>query len=80
MQEFLSKFSQVAPSTLAPPSFPTDFMPAGPKTEEGAASTAIPDKLTFSFYLPHSTVNQKQQVRATSAFDIQRRCQPYPST
>ena len=34
--------------------------------EEGTASTAIPDKLTFSFYLPHSTVNQKQEVRATS--------------
>ena len=62
-QEFLSKFSQVAPSTLAPPSFPTDFLPAGPKAEEGAASAAIPDRLTFSFYLPHSTVNQKQQVR-----------------
>ena len=61
-QEFLSKFSQVAPSTLAPPSFPTDFMPEGPKAEEGAASTAIPDKLTFSFYLPHATLNSKQQV------------------
>jgi hypothetical protein len=52
----------VAPSTLAPPSFPTDFVPEGPKLEEGAASTAIPDKLTFSFYLPHATVNSKQQV------------------
>ena len=52
----------MAPSTLAPPSFPTDFVPEAPKAEEGATSTAIPDKLTFSFYLPHATVNSKQQV------------------
>ena len=41
-QEFLSKFSQVAPSTLAPPSFPTDFCAGGPKDRRGRRVSSDP--------------------------------------
>jgi F-type H+-transporting ATPase subunit delta len=49
-EEFVSKFIEVAPSTLSPPSFPTEFVEGAPAAEPQAA---LPDKLTLNFYLPH---------------------------
>jgi len=56
----VEKFTRVAPSTMSPPNFPSDFLPE--QKAEAQASAAIPDKLTFNFYLPHATVGTKQEV------------------
>lgn len=61
MQEFLAKFAEVAPVMLSPPNFASDF---APQTKPADASAAIPDKLTFSFYLPHATIGKEQKVGA----------------
>ena len=48
---FLKKWSEVAPSTLDPPAFASEFMA---KTAEPPKDGApVPSKLTFNFYLPH---------------------------
>ena len=60
---FLEKFAPLVSSTTAPPSFPSDFLPKE-KAEEAAAATAgVPDKLKFSFYLPHGQPVDRQPVR-----------------
>ncbi|KAK9809861.1 hypothetical protein WJX72_000482 [[Myrmecia] bisecta] len=57
-EEFLEQFKKVAPSNLAPPRFIGDFVPKPAKVE----GTAVPEKLTFNFYVPHDTVLNKSQV------------------
>ena len=67
-QDFLNKFTKLAPGTLSPPSFPTDFLneemeKAKKKSGEGEAATSgMPDKLTFSFFVPHQAIGQSQKV------------------
>ncbi len=67
-QAFLDKFTKVAPSTLAPPSFPSEFAAEdraavkGKTGEEAAPASGMPDKLTFSFFLPHATIGKGKKV------------------
>lgn len=68
-QAFLDKFTKVAPSTLTPPSFPSEFVSeaaaaAAKKGEakEEAPASGVPEKLTFSFYLPHATLGKGKKV------------------
>ena len=50
-EAFLKKWSEIAPSTLDPPAFASEFMA---KTAEPPKDGApVPSKLTFNFYLPH---------------------------
>ena len=60
---FLEKFAPLVSSTTAPPSFPTDFLPKEKADEAGAAAVGVPDKLKFSFYLPHGQPVDRQPVR-----------------
>lgn len=65
IEEFLDKFTNFAPSTLAEPHFPSQFAAedakvSGKGEEEPAAGT--PEKLTFNFYLPHAVIGSKQKV------------------
>lgn len=69
IEAFLDKFTKVAPSTLAPPSFPSEFAAEdaaaakGKKTgEEAAPASGMPEKLTFSFFLPHATLGKGKKV------------------
>ena len=55
--EFKKRFSPHVSSTLAPPNFPSDYMPKEAPKEEGAA--AVPSKLKLNFFLPH-----EQQMKA----------------
>ena len=70
MQAFLDKFTKVAPSTLAPPSFPSEFAAEDAarakkgQPEEAAPASGLPEKLTFSFFLPHSTIGSSKKVLA----------------
>ena len=64
---FLEKFKPLVSSTTAPPSFPTDFLPKD-KVEEAAATAGVPDKLKFSFYLPHGQPVDRQPVRENCFF------------
>jgi len=64
---FLEKFAPLVSSTTAPPSFPTDFLPKE-KAEETAATAGVPDKLKFSFYLPHGQPMDRQPVRKRMFF------------
>ena len=61
-ESFKKEFAKFASSTMAPPQFPSDFLPkedkAGDKEQQ-----AVPDKLTFSFYLPHEQIAQKAKAR-----------------
>lgn len=63
-QEFLDRFTKVAPSTLAQPHFPSDFLAEATEGQEaeGAAAAGVPDKLTFNFYLPHAVLGSSQKV------------------
>lgn len=56
----MTKFTAVAPSTLSPPNFASDFVPEAQKA--GEVSASIPDKMTFNFYLPHATIGKAQKV------------------
>mmetsp|Transcript_3121 Transcript_3121/g.8592 ORF Transcript_3121/g.8592 Transcript_3121/m.8592 type:complete len:235 (-) Transcript_3121:2240-2944(-) len=49
-EAFLKKWAEVAPSTLDPPSFASEF---AAKSEKPADGAPVPSKLTFNFYLPH---------------------------
>ena len=60
---FLEKFAPLVSSTTAPPSFPTDFLPKEKADEAAAATAGVPDKLKFSFYLPHGQPVDRQPVR-----------------
>lgn len=58
-EEYLTKFAEVAPSTLNPPHFASDFLDTEPEQEKSAG---LPDKLTLNFYLPHEVQFSKEQV------------------
>lgn len=58
---FTERFTKLVPSTMAPPSFPTDFLPKEQKEVQEASST-VPDKLTFNFYLPHEQIAKAKKV------------------
>jgi len=58
-EAFLKKWSEVAPSTLEPPSFASDFMTKKEPLPEGSA---VPEKLTFNFYLPHEKPYSSAEV------------------
>lgn len=60
---FLEKFAPLVSSTTAPPSFPTDFLPKEAAEDATAATAGVPDKLKFSFYLPHGQPVDRQPVR-----------------
>ena len=61
---FLEKIKPLLSSTSAPPSFPTDFAPKPKGGEEGEASAGgVPDKLSFSCYLPHGQPMDREPVR-----------------
>ena len=57
VKEFLDKFKQHAPSTMDPPSFPSDFLP--PAREVPATP---PAKLTLNFYMPHEIEYEGAEV------------------
>lgn len=59
-EEFLRRFA-VHQGMLNEPAFPSDFMPKVAAPLEGA-STAIPDKMTFSFFVPHETMCKSEKV------------------
>ena len=59
---FTDRFTKLVPSTMAPPNFPTDFLPKDQKEVKEAPST-VPDKLTFNFYLPHEQIAKARKVR-----------------
>ena len=58
---FSDKFVKFVPSTMAKPSFPTDFLPKEQK-EVKEAPSSVPDKLTFNFYLPHEQIAKGKKV------------------
>lgn len=59
--DFLKKFTPHVSSTLNPPQFPSDYLPK--KDEASAeASTAVPEKLTLNFFLPHETTVNASKV------------------
>ena len=64
---FLEKFKPLVSSTTAPPCFPTDFLPKE-EAAETAATAGVPDKLKFSFYLPHGQPVDRQPVRKNCFF------------
>ena len=45
--------------TLAPPEFPSNFIPKPAATEQAAG---IPDKMKFNFFVPHDTVCNGEAV------------------
>jgi hypothetical protein len=62
---FLDKIKPLLSSTSAPPSFPTDFAPKpkpGEAAGEAAAAAGVPDKLSFSCYLPHGQPMDREPV------------------
>ncbi|KAK9833391.1 hypothetical protein WJX81_001144 [Elliptochloris bilobata] len=57
---FKKRLAPHVSSTLAPPNFPSEFVPVRKDAkEEGAAAAAVPSKLTLNFFLPH-----EQQMKA----------------
>lgn len=44
--------------TLAPPAFPSDFLPKETPSEQAG----VPDKLQFNFFMPHDVVCQNEKV------------------
>ena len=58
---FTERFVKLVPSTMAPPSFPTDFLPKDIREVKEAPST-VPDKLTLNFYLPHEQIAKARKV------------------
>ena len=63
---FSDKFVKFVPSTMAKPSFPTDFLPKEQKEVKDAPSS-VPDKLTFNFYLPHEQIAKGKKVMHVQA-------------
>jgi len=59
--EFVKRFRPHVSSTLNDPNFPSDFLPKSAK-EEGEAPTAVPEKLTLNFFLPHETTMKDSKV------------------
>lgn len=59
--EFKKRFSPHVSSTLAPPNFPSDYMPKEAPKEEGAA--AVPSKVKLNFFLPHEQQMKAKEVR-----------------
>ena len=57
--EFKKRLTPHVSSTLAPPNFPSDYLPKEAPKEEGAAAAAVPSKLKLNFFLPH-----EQQMKA----------------
>lgn len=83
-QEFLDRFTKLAPSTMARPHFPSEHASddvkkalKGKPAEEAAAPGTTPEKLTFSFYLPHGPINSSEKVRLMQAAGL--RFLPAPS-
>jgi F-type H+-transporting ATPase subunit delta len=67
IEAFLDRFTKVAPSTLTPPNFPSEHISEAAEAakkgkQEEAPSSDVPDKLTFSFYLPHATLGKAKKV------------------
>ena len=60
---FLKEFGPKVSSTLAPPSFPSDYYKRPEKQEEGGA---LPEKLTFNLFLPHEQHSKQSKVRITA--------------
>lgn len=57
----------MAPGTLAAPSFPSEFASedaaaAAKGAGEEAPASGVPEKLTFSFFLPHATLGKGKKV------------------
>lgn len=59
LAEFIKKFTPHVSSTLAPPHFPSQFLPKEQAAEEG---TGVPEKLTLNFFLPHETTVKDSKV------------------
>ena len=75
---FSDKFVKFVPSTMAKPSFPTDFLPKEQKEVQEAPSS-VPDKLTFNFYLPHEQIAKGKKVQRkhrlnSSSRDLELQC------
>lgn len=51
-KEFLEAWNKTAPSTLAPPELPTNFLPPEPSRDAAADG----EKFAVNFYTPHETV------------------------
>lgn len=67
IEEFLDRFTKLAPSTMAPPHFPSQHAAddakkarKGKPVEEPVSGT--PEKLTFSFHLPHGPITSSAKV------------------
>jgi len=62
---FLDKIRPLLSSTSAPPNFPSDFAAKAKAGEaaDAAPAAGVPDKLTFSFYLPHGQPMDREPVR-----------------
>lgn len=58
VQEFLDAFKPFAGS-LEPPKFPSDYLT---KKEPAPEGSGIPEKLTFSFFVPHETILKDEKV------------------
>jgi F-type H+-transporting ATPase subunit delta len=58
VQEFLDAFKPFAGS-LEPPKFPSDYLTKKEPVPEGSG---IPEKLTFSFFVPHETILKDEKV------------------
>lgn len=56
-EEFLEKFAPFQ-GTLAPPEFPSNYLPKEDKKEQAG----VPDKLHFNFFMPHGNVCQNEKV------------------
>ncbi len=72
---FTDRFTKLVPSTMAPPNFPTDFLPKDQKEVKEAPST-VPDKLTFNFYLPHEQIAKARKVRQCTCVCCENTRQP----
>ncbi|KAI3429525.1 hypothetical protein D9Q98_005613 [Chlorella vulgaris] len=57
-EDFLKLFAPHA-GMLSPPEFSSNFLP---KKAAAEATTAIPDKLQFNFFVPHETVCKSEKV------------------
>lgn len=56
-EEFLKRFA-VHQGMLNPPEFPSNYLAVKPVVE----GAAVPDKLTFNFFVPHETMCQNEKV------------------
>ncbi len=65
--EFLALFKNTAPSTLNPPFFASDYVTADPRATPGAP---VPEKLTFSFHVPHGSIFKGDKVSLPTSRSI----------